>query len=49
MSCLSDLEEIRRARRKAWLYANIYGRELYIKLYRYLDSLEKKFRGDKNG
>jgi hypothetical protein len=46
---LSDLEEIRRARRKAWLYANIYGRELYIKLYKYLDSLEKKFRGGKNG
>jgi len=49
VSCLSDLEEIRRARRKAWIYAIIYGRELYIKLYRYLDSVEKKLRGGGNG
>ena len=44
-----DVEALRRVKRKAWLYAMIYGSELYEKLYRYLDSLEKKLRGGGNG
>jgi hypothetical protein len=44
-----SLEEIRRAKRKAWIYARVYGIGLYEKLYRYLDSLEKKLSGGGGG
>jgi hypothetical protein len=45
----TDLEELRRVKRKAWIYAKIYGSELYEKIYRILDAAEKRLRGERNG
>jgi hypothetical protein len=42
-----DLEALRRVKRKAWLYAKIFGSELYEKIYRILDSVEKRL-GEKH-
>jgi hypothetical protein len=44
-----DLEALRRAKRKAWIYANIFGRELYMKIYRILDSAESRLKGERHG
>lgn len=44
-----DLEGLRKAKRKAWLYARIYGSELYEKIYRVLDSAVKRLSGERNG
>jgi hypothetical protein len=37
-----DLEGLRKAKRMALIYAKIYGNELYEKIYRVLDSAEKR-------
>jgi hypothetical protein len=45
----ADLEAIRAAKRKFWLYGVLCGNELYLKIYRVLSAAEKRLRGGGSG
>lgn len=44
-----DLEALRSVKRRSWMYGVLYGNELYLKIYRILDSFEKRLRGERRG